>query len=315
MKFYQEHKVNPFGSCLPLVLQLPVFLSLFYMLRKDLRIDICPGSTRRAVPTRCRRSTRSASQFLFIPDITDKATGAVLVVLLVLYVGSQLVSSLLMLRPRRPNQRLLMLALPFLFVPFIIGFPAGLIIYWITTNFWTSARSSFLRRVIGRNALRVTAPRPSEGGGGGAVAAAAGVSGRRVVCPSGRGRGQQQRPATARRWPRRRRGSRRHRPPPPRARGRKKRFQDGGGRPWPSGSQEEIFRDLLDEGRRGARPRGDGRDHRQRRGARRVRCTARDFLGSSWAATGQLIDAVQQGSQPVSAGWNPEIERRRMFVD
>jgi YidC/Oxa1 family membrane protein insertase len=33
MKFYQENKVNPFGSCLPLVLQLPVFFSLFYMLR------------------------------------------------------------------------------------------------------------------------------------------------------------------------------------------------------------------------------------------------------------------------------------------
>ena len=37
MKFYQENKVNPFGSCLPLVLQLPVFISLFYMLRKDLQ--------------------------------------------------------------------------------------------------------------------------------------------------------------------------------------------------------------------------------------------------------------------------------------
>ena len=41
MKFYQENKVNPFGSCLPLVLQMPVFFSLFYMLRKDLKIDIC----------------------------------------------------------------------------------------------------------------------------------------------------------------------------------------------------------------------------------------------------------------------------------
>ncbi len=41
MKFYQENKVNPFGSCLPLVLQIPVFISLFYMLRKDLKLDIC----------------------------------------------------------------------------------------------------------------------------------------------------------------------------------------------------------------------------------------------------------------------------------
>src|SRR5438034_3302353 len=42
MKFYQENKVNPFGSCLPLLLQMPVFISLFYMLRTDLKKDICP---------------------------------------------------------------------------------------------------------------------------------------------------------------------------------------------------------------------------------------------------------------------------------
>src|SRR3954462_4565569 len=42
MAFYKEHQVNPLGSCLPLVLQLPVFISLFYMLRKDLKLDICP---------------------------------------------------------------------------------------------------------------------------------------------------------------------------------------------------------------------------------------------------------------------------------
>src|ERR1700729_2723168 len=42
MKFYRENNVNPLGSCLPLVLQLPVFISLYYMLRKSLRADICP---------------------------------------------------------------------------------------------------------------------------------------------------------------------------------------------------------------------------------------------------------------------------------
>ena len=42
MKFYRENKINPFASCLPLLAQLPVFLSLFYMLQKDLRLDICP---------------------------------------------------------------------------------------------------------------------------------------------------------------------------------------------------------------------------------------------------------------------------------
>src|SRR5271166_4932364 len=41
MKFYQEHKINPLASCLPLLLQLPVFVSLFYMLRTDLKKHIC----------------------------------------------------------------------------------------------------------------------------------------------------------------------------------------------------------------------------------------------------------------------------------
>src|ERR1700739_1605664 len=41
MKFYQENKINPFASCLPLLLQLPVFISLFYMLRTDLKKHIC----------------------------------------------------------------------------------------------------------------------------------------------------------------------------------------------------------------------------------------------------------------------------------
>src|SRR5215210_2380013 len=49
-KFYREKKVNPFASCLPLLAQLPVFLALFYMLRKDLRHDICPDLNPANVP-------------------------------------------------------------------------------------------------------------------------------------------------------------------------------------------------------------------------------------------------------------------------
>src|SRR3954469_15415584 len=43
MKFYRENKINPLASCLPLLAQIPVFISLFYMLRKDLLHDICPA--------------------------------------------------------------------------------------------------------------------------------------------------------------------------------------------------------------------------------------------------------------------------------
>src|SRR3954449_2273924 len=157
MKFYQEHKVNPFASCLPLVAQLPVFLSLFYMLRKDLRVDICPdinppGTTN---PVPC--GSTPESQFWFVHDITDKATGGVLVVLLILYVGSQLISSLLMMTATADqNQKMIMLVLPFLFVPFVFSFPAGLLVYWITTNIWTIGQQQFLRRVIGKNMTPAT---------------------------------------------------------------------------------------------------------------------------------------------------------------
>jgi YidC/Oxa1 family membrane protein insertase len=156
MKFYQENKVNPFGSCLPLVLQLPVFFSLFYMLRKDLKLDICPGIVQYAAThgttvtaTTCDQVDPGSAQFLFIPDLTAKATGWVLAVLLVLYVGSQLLSSVLMSVTADRNQRFIMIALPFVFVPFIQSFPAGLIVYWITTNFWTVGQQYVIRRTAG----------------------------------------------------------------------------------------------------------------------------------------------------------------------
>jgi YidC/Oxa1 family membrane protein insertase len=145
MRFYQENKVNPFGSCLPLVAQMPVFFALFYMLRKDLRLDICGQ-----VAKPCSEVAGSWHEgFLFIPDITDKATGVVLIVLLVLYVGSQLLSSVLMSVTADRNQRMLMIGLPFVFVPFITGFPAGLILYWITTNVWTVGQQTIIRKRAG----------------------------------------------------------------------------------------------------------------------------------------------------------------------
>ena len=96
------------------------------------------------------RSGRSRSAgFLFINDLTAKATGATLAVLIVLYVGSQLLSSVLMSVTADRNQRFIMIALPFVFVPFIQGFPAGLIVYWITTNLWTVGQQYVIRRTAG----------------------------------------------------------------------------------------------------------------------------------------------------------------------
>jgi YidC/Oxa1 family membrane protein insertase len=156
MKFYQENKVNPLGSCLPLVAQMPIFISLFYMLQKDLKHDICPGIAAYAAEhstkisdVNCNQVDPGSAKFLFIPDLTAKATGGVLITLILLYVGSQLASSLLMTVSADKNQRRLMMALPLIFVAFIINFPAGLLVYWITTNLWTILQQFIVRRTVG----------------------------------------------------------------------------------------------------------------------------------------------------------------------
>src|SRR3954462_327369 len=123
MKFYQEHGVNPLGSCLPLGLQLPFFFSLFYLLRSStFKADI-----------------KGEEAFFFIPNLAKPLTGhpAALAVMIVLYVGTQLASSLLTAMSADPNQRRLMLALPFVFVIFVFRFQAGLLVYWVATNTWT----------------------------------------------------------------------------------------------------------------------------------------------------------------------------------
>ena len=149
MKFYRENKVNPFASCLPLVAQLPVFLALFYLLQDDLRLDICPDVNPPGTSDPQPCGPGGAAEFLFIPDLTDKATGGVLVALIVLYVGSQLLSTVLMSTATDRTQRMIFLALPFVFVIFVINFPAGLLVYWITTNFWTIVQQTIVRKRLG----------------------------------------------------------------------------------------------------------------------------------------------------------------------
>jgi YidC/Oxa1 family membrane protein insertase len=182
MKFYKENKVNPLGSCLPLVAQLPVFISLFYMLRQSLRADICPSvqphhlvngiSVINLAHTKPCGVGKGAG-FLFIGDLTNKATGVVLIVLIVLYIGTQLASSLMMSSATMdPTQRKIMLVMPLAFVLFVINFPAGVIVYWITTNTWTMLQQYVVRRRIGP----IRAPPVAAAGGAGGAAATSVVS-------------------------------------------------------------------------------------------------------------------------------------------
>jgi len=140
MRIYKENKVNPLASCFPLLAQLPVFITLFYVLRHELPPDMgCPAAEHCAA---------YGAEFFFIHDLTAKATGAELITLIVLYVGTQLASSMVMAITADKSQQRMMMVLPFIFVPFILNFPAGLILYWITTNFWTIGQQLVIQRVI-----------------------------------------------------------------------------------------------------------------------------------------------------------------------
>jgi YidC/Oxa1 family membrane protein insertase len=174
MKFYKENNVNPLASCLPLAAQLPVFISLYYMLRESLRVDICPdwqklhnhGVLSTAHTVAC--GSHGQSSFLFIGDITDKARGATLVILILLYVGTQLGSSLMMSGAMTDRtQRQIMLFMPLLFVVFVIRFPAGVLVYWVTTNFWTIGQQYVVKRTIGPVRPATAGGSPPAGGDGG----------------------------------------------------------------------------------------------------------------------------------------------------
>src|SRR3954464_1846117 len=152
MKFYQEHGVNPLASCLPLLLQLPFFLSLFYLLRSSTFKEDIAGE----------------EKFLFIPNLAKPLTGhpAALITMIVLYVVTQLISTMVSTMSADPNQRRLMLALPFVFVIFVFRFQAGLLVYWVATNTWTIGQQLFIKRFL-PPPEPIPAGATAAGGGGG----------------------------------------------------------------------------------------------------------------------------------------------------
>jgi YidC/Oxa1 family membrane protein insertase len=138
------------------------------MLRTDLRHDICPGINPPGTSNPQPCGETAASHFLFIPDLTSRATGAVLVALIVLYVGSQLFSFLLSANPTMDKtQRMIFIALPFFFIAIAWQLPAGLLVYWITTNTWTIAQGAIVRKRLGHLRQAAQDAQAAAGGRGG----------------------------------------------------------------------------------------------------------------------------------------------------
>ncbi len=146
MKFYRENNINPAASCLPMLLQLPVFIALYYTLKHfDQNFP--------------EAAHQNLSWLHFVPNITFHTTafwGGY--ILLVVYVASQMASTLFMAPTADKTQRTLFMLMPLVFVFVIAHFPAGLVLYWVTTNLWTVGQGLITRRLV----ARTPAPAPER---------------------------------------------------------------------------------------------------------------------------------------------------------
>ena len=133
MEFYQGNKVSPFSSCLPLLLQLPVFLGLYYMLREQGQ----PGGAF-AFPN-------PTVGWLWMADVTKFD-----ILLMFLYIASQFVASWQTARKSAGQQKMIAYMMPIIVGVFMFmgKWPAGLFIYWFTSNLWTIAQQYVAERMM-----------------------------------------------------------------------------------------------------------------------------------------------------------------------
>ncbi|HKP19490.1 MAG TPA: YidC/Oxa1 family membrane protein insertase [Gaiellaceae bacterium] len=159
MKFYKENNINPAASCLPLLLQIPVFIALYFVLNNF---------------TKHVTAQPDELGWLIVPNITHKITSHWSGwLLLVLYVASQVGYAYFGTPPNIPkSQRVMFMVLPFFITPFIIRFPVGLLMYWMTTNLWTVGQGIITRRMVPkpepppkRSSRTAPKPAPAEDGG------------------------------------------------------------------------------------------------------------------------------------------------------
>ncbi len=123
MKIYREEKVNPMGGCLPILVQIPVFIALYWVLLESVEM---------------RQAT-----FLWIGDLSEKDP---LFILPLVMGGSMLIQYKLNPAPMDPMQQKVMMALPVIFTVFFAFFPAGLVLYWTVNNVLSIAQQWYITR-------------------------------------------------------------------------------------------------------------------------------------------------------------------------
>lgn len=112
MEFYKTEKINPLGGCLPTVIQIPVFIALYYVLIESVQL-------------------RQAPFILWIRDLSVHDPYYILPILMGI---SMFVQQQLSPPPPDPTQAKMMMFLPLIFTVFFLSFPAGLVLYWLVNN-------------------------------------------------------------------------------------------------------------------------------------------------------------------------------------
>ena len=124
MEMYKTEKVNPAGGCLPILIQIPVFIALYWVLLESVEMRHAPWA-------------------LWIHDLSSPDPYYVLPLLMG---GSMLVQQLLNPAPMDPLQQKIMMALPVVFTVFFLSFPAGLVLYWVLSNILSIAQQWLITR-------------------------------------------------------------------------------------------------------------------------------------------------------------------------
>ncbi|MDD5286027.1 MAG: membrane protein insertase YidC [Desulfuromonadaceae bacterium] len=126
MELYREHKVNPMGGCLPMVVQIPVFFALY----KSLMFSI---------------ELRHAPFFFWITDLADKDPYYVTPVIMgvTMFIQQKMTPSQM-----EPLQQKMMLALPVVFTFMFLSFPSGLVLYWLVNNVLTIGQQMYINKLV-----------------------------------------------------------------------------------------------------------------------------------------------------------------------
>jgi YidC/Oxa1 family membrane protein insertase len=161
MKLYKETGTNPLSSCLPLIIQAPIFFGLFHVLNAVSRTpDQPPGVFTRELAESASNATifgaPLSQTFLGAGTVIDKVIIGVLVIAmsaLMFFTQRQLMSKNMPLaaadggaNPFAQQQKLMLYLMPVMFLVSGLGFPLGVLIYWVTSNIWTAAQQFIVIR-------------------------------------------------------------------------------------------------------------------------------------------------------------------------